>query len=112
MKLIISAQNPSFESHVDSRFGRSPWLVIFNTETNQWKAFQNPGASQSGGAGVAAAQFVVDQKADVVISGDFGPHAARAFQAAKIEMRLFTETTTTVQEAVDHFKNNQLPKFQ
>lgn len=112
MKLIISAQNSSLESHIDSRFGRSPWLILFNTETNQWEAFQNPGASQSGGAGVAAAQFVVDQKADVVISGDFGPHAARAFQAAKIEMRLFTETTATAQEAVDHFKNNQLPKFQ
>lgn len=112
MKLIISAQNPSLESHIDSRFGRSSWLISFNNETNQWEAFQNPGASQSGGAGVAAAQFVVDQKAEVVISGDFGPHAARAFQAAKIEMRLFIETTTTVQEAVDHFKNNQLPKFQ
>ncbi|NLI41362.1 MAG: dinitrogenase iron-molybdenum cofactor biosynthesis protein [Caldisericales bacterium] len=112
MKLLISAQNPSLESHIDSRFGRSPWLILFNTETNQWETFQNPGASQSGGAGVAAAQFVVDQKAEVVISGDFGPHAARAFQAARIEMRLFTETTTTVQEAVDHFKNNQLPKFQ
>jgi predicted Fe-Mo cluster-binding NifX family protein len=48
----------------------------------------------------------------VVLSGDFGPHAARAFQSSKIEMRLFTETTATVQEAVDHFKNNQLPKFQ
>jgi predicted Fe-Mo cluster-binding NifX family protein len=112
MKLIISVQNPSLESHVDNRFGRSPWLILFNTETNQWEAFQNPGASQSGGAGVAAAQFVVDQKADVVISGDFGPNAARAFQAAKIEMRLFTEITATAQEAVDHFKNNKLPKFQ
>jgi predicted Fe-Mo cluster-binding NifX family protein len=112
MKLVISAQNPFLESHIDSRFGRSPWLILFNTETNQWEAFQNPGANQSGGAGVVAAQLVVDQKADVVISGDFGPHAATAFQAAKIEMRLFTKTTATVQEAVDHFKNNQLPKFQ
>ncbi len=112
MKLIISAQNPSLESHIDSRFGRSPWLILFDTETNQWEAFQNPGVNQSGGAGVAAAQFVVDQKADVIISGDFGPHAARAFQAAKIEMWLFSENTTTAQEAVDHFKKNQLAKFQ
>lgn len=112
MKLMISAQNPLLESHIDTRFGRSPWLILFDTETNQWEAFKNPGANQSGGAGVAAAQFVVDQKANVVMSGDFGPNAARAFQVANVEMRLFIENTATVQEAVDHFKNNQLPKFQ
>lgn len=112
MKLMISAQNPSLDSHIDSRFGRSPWLILFETETNQWEAFQNPGATQSGGAGVAAAQFVVDHKANVVMSGDFGPNAARAFQAANVEMRLFIKNTATVQEAVDHYKNNQLPKFQ
>jgi predicted Fe-Mo cluster-binding NifX family protein len=80
------------------------WLVLFDTETNQWEAFQNPGASQSGGAGVAAAQLVVDKGADVVLSGDFGPNASRAFQAAKIGMQRFTDSTTTVQEAVDDFK--------
>ena len=110
MKLIISAQNLSLESQVERRFGRCAWFILFDTETNQWEAFQNPGASQSGGAGVAAAQFVVDQKADVVISGDFGPNASRAFQAAKVEMRVFNENTSTVQEAVDHFRNDKLLK--
>jgi len=110
VKLIISAQNPSLEAQVDRRFGRCMWLVLFDTETNQWEAFQNPGASQSGGAGVAAAQFIVDQKAEVVVSGDFGPNASRAFQAAKIEMRRFTDSTTTVQEAVDHFIQDKLLK--
>lgn len=111
MKLIISAVEGSLESRIDQRFGRSQWLILFDTETNEWKALQNPGTNQSGGAGVAAAQFVVDHKAAVVISGDFGPHAAKAFQAANIEMRLFTETTQTVQQAVEQFKNNELPKF-
>lgn len=108
MKLIISAQNPSLESQVDSRFGRSTWLVLFDTETNDWTAFQNPGLNQSGGAGVAAAQFVVDQKADVVLSGDFGPNASRAFLVANVGMRRFTDSITTVQEAIDQFKTDKL----
>lgn len=111
MKLIISAQNSSLESPIERRFGRSPWLIFVNTDTKEWKAYQNPGASQSGGAGVAAAQFVVDQAADVVISGDFGPNASRAFQAAKIEMRLFTDEVVTIQDAVDYFISNNLPEF-
>lgn len=110
MKLIISAQNSLLESPIDRRFGRSPWLILVDTDTKEWKAYQNPGASQSGGAGVAAAQFVIDQAADVVISGDFGPNAVRAFQAAKIEMRLLTENVGTVQDAVDHFLAKTLPE--
>lgn len=111
MILIISAQNPLVDSPTDDRFGRCPWLIRMDTETNQWEAFPNPGASQSGGAGVAAAQFVIDQKATTVISGDFGPHAVNAFQAAKIEMRLFTKDVTTVQQAIDYFKQDKLPAF-
>ena len=110
MKLIITAQDASLEAQVDRRFGRCMWFILFDTETNLWEAFQNPGVNQSGGAGVAAAQFVVDQKADVVISGDFGPNASRAFQAANVEMRRFTDSTTTVQEAVDHFVQGKLLK--
>jgi len=111
MILIISAQQPSLEGPTDDRFGRSPWLIRIDTDTNQWEAFENPGASQSGGAGVAAAQFVIDQKASVVISGDFGPNAANAFRAANIEMRLFTKEVLTVKDAVDRFKQGLLPIF-
>lgn len=112
MNVILSSQDQYLESSIDNRFGRCPWLIKIDTDTNQWEAFPNPGVNYSNGAGVAAAQFVIDQKAEAVISGDFGPHAAKTFQAAKIEMRLFTEATATVQEAIDLFKKNELPKFQ
>lgn len=112
MILVISAQEPTLDSPKDDRFGRCKWLIKFNTETNEWHAFENPGANQSGGAGVAAAQFVVDQKVDVVISGDFGPHAAKAFLAATIGMQLFTDDVVTVREAVDHYTGNELTPFQ
>lgn len=103
MKIVISAQDGKMESQVDQRFGRCQWLIVFDTETNEWEACENPGVSQSGGAGVAAAQFVADQKADVVMSGDFGPNAARAFSASNIEMRRFTDEIKTVQDAINQF---------
>ena len=111
MILLISAQQPKLDSQIDDRFGRSPWLIRMDIETNQWEAFSNPGASQSGGAGVAAAQFVIDLKANAVISGDFGPHAANAFRAANIDMCLFTSEISTVQQAIEHFLQGKLPAF-
>ncbi len=109
MVVMVSAQQAEFESPVEGRFGRSPWLVRVDTETQEWKAFPNPGAGQSGGAGVAAAQFVIDQQASVVISGDFGPNAANAFRAAKIEMRLFSDGIHSVKQAVEALQQGKLP---
>ncbi len=111
MKLIISAQTANLESPVDNRFGRCSWFIKYDTDTNQWEAFQNPGVNQSGGAGVAAAQFVIDQKAEVVISGDFGPNAANAFRAARIEMRVFGSEVNTVQQAIERYTKNELSLF-
>jgi len=65
--------------------------------------------SQSGGAGVAAGQFAVDQQADVVISGDFGPNASSTLRAANVEMRLLTGEISTVQQAVEFFLQGKLP---
>jgi predicted Fe-Mo cluster-binding NifX family protein len=111
MILFISAQQSQPDSLTDVRFGRSPWLIRIDTDTNQWEAFPNPGASQSGGAGVAAAQFVIDQKANAVISGDFGPHAANALRAANIDMRLFTDEISTAKQALEYFLQSKLPAF-
>jgi predicted Fe-Mo cluster-binding NifX family protein len=111
MIVIISAQKPIPDSPVEERFGRAPWFVQINTETNQWEALPNPGIQLSGGAGVAAAQFVIDQKANAVISGDFGPHAARALREASIGMALFGGSVSTVQEASEQYAQGKLQAF-
>lgn len=111
MVIIVSAQQDSMDSAVDPRFGRCQWLIKVDTETLAWEALPNPGVGRSGGAGVAAAQFVVDQAAEVVASGDFGPNAAATFRAANIEMRLFTPDVATVKQAVESFQQGRLPGF-
>jgi len=111
MILLISAKESNLESPVDYRFGRSPWLIQYDTDSNQWKAFENPGASQSGGAGVAAAQFVIDRSANSVISGDFGPHASEAFKEAGIDMWLFVEGVSTVKQAIEYMIGKKLLAF-
>lgn len=110
MKIILSSQGSELTSPVDRRFGRAPWLVLFDVDTEEWQAFANPGSSQSGGAGIAASQFAVDKQASVAISGDFGPNAANVLRAANIEMQVFMESVETVQQALDLFFKNQLQK--
>jgi len=107
MKIILTATSPNIDSNVDPRFGRGAYFIITDPDTLEWEAHPNPGVDISGGAGIQAAQFVADQKAEAVLSGDFGPNAYNALQVAGIAMYLFN-TSSTVMEAIEHFKAGQL----
>jgi predicted Fe-Mo cluster-binding NifX family protein len=107
MKIILTTTSPNIDSEVDPRFGRGAYLLMVNTESLQWEVNPNPGVNASGGAGIQAAQFVTGQKAEAVLSGDFGPHAFEALQAGGIAMYLYGDCFTA-RQAIERFKAGQL----
>ena len=107
MKIIITTISPDIESQVDPRFGRGAYFLLVDPDTMEWQAFPNPAVSASGGAGIQAAQFASEQKAEAIISGDFGPNAYNAINAAGLHMYLFG-LCRTAREAIEHFKSGQL----
>jgi predicted Fe-Mo cluster-binding NifX family protein len=109
MKIILTTLSPSLDSDIDPRFGRGAYLLVVETETMQWKSYPNPGVNASGGAGIQAAQFVADQKTEAVLSGDFGPHAFNALQAADIAMYVYDDCRTS-SEAIKRFKAGKLER--
>lgn len=102
MKLIVTASAPELEAAVDPRFGRGAYFIVVDTETMRWEAHENQGVNAAGGAGAQAAQFVAQQGADAVISGDFGPNAYLALAAVEIKMYLLG-ASKTAWEAVANF---------
>jgi predicted Fe-Mo cluster-binding NifX family protein len=107
MKIVISAISPDLESVIDPRFGRAACFIVVDTNTLEWQAHPNPGANASGGAGTQAAQYIANLGAGVAVSGDFGPNAYNALDAADIAMYLLG-TSQTVREAVANYKADQL----
>jgi len=87
MKLAVTAQGPDLESEVDPRFGRAAWFLIVDAETGAWEAVDNSsGVNAASGAGVTAAQTVIDRGASVVITGACGPKASSALGAAGVKV--------------------------
>jgi predicted Fe-Mo cluster-binding NifX family protein len=107
MKIIITVTSPSLDSDADPRFGRGAYLLVVDPDTLEWQAHSNPGITASGGAGIQAAQFVTSQKVDAVISGNFGPHAFQALDAAGLPLYVFG-SCRTAREAITQFKEGQL----
>ena len=107
MKLVITAAGPDLSSSVDERFGRAPYLLLVDTPDRTFQAIDNrAGVGAAQGAGIQAAQSVIDSKASVLITGHCGPKAFRALTAAGVHVYL--TPGGTVDEVISRFETNEL----
>lgn len=107
MKLAITAAGPELSSPVDQRFGRARYLLVIDTPERTMLAIDNlAGMNAAQGAGIQAAQSVIDSKASVLITGHCGPKAFRALQAAGIHVYL--APGGTVDQAIGRFQTGEL----
>jgi predicted Fe-Mo cluster-binding NifX family protein len=108
MKIVVTAEGNDLSSPTNPRFGRCPTFVFVETDTLAFQALPNPAVSASGGAGIQAAQLVVEQGAKAVLTGNLGPNAADVFGAAGVPVYFHSEST--VRAAVEAFKTGRLPR--
>jgi predicted Fe-Mo cluster-binding NifX family protein len=107
MRVAVSSTGPDPGSPVDARFGRADWFVVIDTSTGESKAVDNEAGARAGsGAGVHAAEAVVREGVEYVLTGHCGPNAFRALDAAGV--KVVVDVGGTVQEAVDRLKAGEL----
>jgi predicted Fe-Mo cluster-binding NifX family protein len=106
MRIVISSDGESLDAQASPVFGRCPTYVFVDSETMTFDVLPNPAMNQGGGAGIQAAQFVANQGAQAVLSGNLGPNAFDVLEAADIPGYLIQGGT--VREAVEAFKAGQL----
>ena len=106
MRIVVSAQGETLDAPASPVFGRCPTYVFVDTETLEFEAVPNPAMNQAGGAGIQAAQFVVNQGAQAVLTGNLGPNAFGVLQAAGVPGYLVGEGT--VRQAVEAHQSGQL----
>lgn len=107
MKIAISAENENLESNLDLKFGRANGFIIYNLENDEFKYIdneQNLNAVQ--GAGIQAAQTVVDEDVQAIITGYCGPKAYKVLEAAQI--KIYTSEKDTIKNVIEKFKNSEL----
>ncbi len=107
MRVAVTSQGPHLSSQVDPRFGRARYFIVVETDTREFTAHDNTkNVDAVQGAGIQAARTVVDLAAAAVITGNVGPKAFAALQAANV--KVYPGASGTVREAVEQFKAGQL----
>jgi len=109
MIIGVSSTGKEKNSPVDFRFGRCMYFAIVDTSDDSLKVVQNEGVNSSHGAGIAAAQQIIDEKAEAVITGNMGPNAMELLKASGI--KVFNVAGGTVEGAVKLFQENKLEEI-
>lgn len=106
MRIAISSKGPKMDATIDPRFGRCPCFIVVDPASEEFEVLDNQAAMMSGGAGIQAAQMVVNSGAGAVITGNLGPNAANTLAAAGV--KTYLGASGTVREALEQYKTGRL----
>jgi len=106
MRVAISSNENDLSAPVSPVFGRCPSYVFVDTDTLEFEALSNPAMSAPGGAGIQAAQMVINQGAQAVITGNVGPNAFNVLASSGVQ--IYLTQGGTVRQAVEALKAGQL----
>ena len=106
MKIAIPLDEKTLSSNVCVSFGRTPYFLIYDTETKESIFIENSAAASTGGAGIKAAQTIVDNEANALLTPRCGQNAADVIKSADIKM--FKTISASVKDNIDAFINGEL----
>lgn len=106
MKIALPIDEKNLDNQISVSFGRAPYYAIYNTETKTTEYIENTAANAKGGAGIKAAQLVVDSGAKILITPRCGENAADVISDAGIKM--YKSENISANENIEKFLNSDL----
>ena len=109
MKIGITAASKGLDAPVDSRFGRCRYFIILHSETTELETVENASVGASSGAGIQAAQTLVNKGVNVVITGNIGPNAFQVLSSAGV--KVVTGAEGGVRDVVEKYEKDELKEI-
>lgn len=107
MKIAIPVNDKYMEAGVCQSFGRAPYFLIYDTESKESAFLVNDAAASRGGAGIKAAQTIVDNKAIALFTPRCGENAAEVLGTAGI--KLYKTINDSIEDNIKAFMEDKLP---
>lgn len=106
MKIAIPVNEKNMNGGVCVSFGRAPYFLVHDTESKEDTFLENTAAASAGGAGIKAAQFVVDSKADILLTPRCGENAADVLKAGNV--KLYKTMNESIEDNIKAFNDEKL----
>jgi predicted Fe-Mo cluster-binding NifX family protein len=109
VKIGIRALGESLDSPVDQRFGRTRFFILFDSEKEEWSVYDNKrNVDAAQGAGIQAAQRIVELGAEALATGHCGPNAFATLTNAGIEV--YQDAKGAVCDVLEAYREGRLQK--
>lgn len=107
MKVAVTSQGETLDAQLDPRFGRAAYVLIVDTETLEFEAFDNnKNKNAFKGAGIQAAAMISDKGVQVLLTGFCGPNAFQTLEAAGV--KVVSDQIGRVIDVVQKFKQGNV----
>ena len=106
MLIAIASEGLDTDSLVAEKFGRTPFIIIYDTEKNIFESLRNPYANIFGGAGIQTSQCIIEKNVCAVITTEIGVNPLRLMNFANVEVYLCSKMQ--VIEVVNQFVEGKL----
>lgn len=112
MRIAFTSTGKNWDSIIDSRFGRTEFIVVYNEETKGIEVVDNSAVkNEAHGAGTATAQKMYEVKPDVLITGN-GPGETAANALKRLNMKIYVDAhNLTLEQAYESYRNGALKEI-
>jgi predicted Fe-Mo cluster-binding NifX family protein len=110
MNILLPSEGKTLKDGVDENFGRCPYFILYNIDTDKWTVHNNEIHSKAQiSAGTQGALTAIVLGTDSVITSSIGDKAFTVLKEAKV--RVFLSEKTTIKETIDLFKLGELKEL-
>ncbi|MFA6308877.1 MAG: NifB/NifX family molybdenum-iron cluster-binding protein [Clostridia bacterium] len=106
MKIAMPVDGKSMDSTVCISFGRTPYFLIYDTESKESTFLDNSAAASQGGAGIKAAQTIADNKVGALLTPRCGENAANVLKAANT--KIYKTKNNSIKDNINAFNSGKL----
>jgi len=106
MKIAIPVDEKNIDAKVASSFGRATYFLIYDVTSKSESFVENEALQSKGGAGIKAAQTIVDSGAGILLTPRLGENAADVVQGA--EIKIYKTTDGSAKENINAFIDGKL----
>lgn len=90
-------------------FARTPFFMYYDTQSGETEVKVNPAADAAGGAGLKAAQVLLDENTEVLLTVRCGENAAEVLKAA--EIKIYKTEGPDAKENIKAFTEDKLEEL-
>ena len=106
MKIAVMSMGNSTEASISDKFARSPYIIIYDTCTNNYTTLENNGSKRKDGAGPQTAEHIIKNGIDILLTKEIGVRAYSVLAREHIEIKLVLISSTVSSAIKQYLKNN------